>query len=124
MNEKIIISASSAYNAKYYINPEFTNLPKEILEKIQILVVTLAQKTGGIVQVGYTKTGDLFFEVTSEENDFSYDEINAKLEVNRAKDENQQLINGLLAYYKLFISEDGKELVKNMNPKDIENFKI
>ncbi len=124
MNERMVISAGNAYTEKYYVNPELTTLPKEVLDKIQILVVTLAQKTGGIVQLGYTEVGDLFFEVTADENDFNYDEINAQLEVKKAQEENEQLINGLIAYYKLFVSEEGKTIISNMKPEDLENFKI
>ncbi len=124
MIDKMVISAASAYNEKYFINPELTSLPKEILDQIQILVVTLAQKTGGIVQMGYTDQGDLFFETTHEEDDFDYDDINAKLEVKRVEENNKQLLNGLIAYYKLFISEEGKDIVKNLKEEDIENFKI
>ncbi len=124
MEEKMIISAASAYNEKYFISPKFTNLPKEVLDQIQILVVTLAQKTGGIVQMSYTNQGDLFFEATSEDGDFDYDEINAQLEIKRVEENNKQLLNGLIAYYKLFISEDGKDIIKNLKDEDIENFKL
>ncbi len=124
MEEKMIISAASAYNEKYFISPKFTNLPKEVLDQIQILVVTLAQKTGGIVQMGYTNQGDLFFEATSEDGDYDYDEINAQLEIKRVEENNKQLLNGLIAYYKLFISEDGKDIIKNLKEEDIENFKL
>lgn len=120
MNEEKIISVGNSYKSLYYINPRFTNLPKEVLNKIQIFVVTLSEKTKGIVKLSYTDDGSIALEVQGLEEDFGYDDINAQIEVGRAKEENKELIQGLISYYKIFVDTSAKELLKNMSVDDIE----
>ncbi len=122
--EKIVISAGNSYISKYYINPEFIKLPKEVQDKIQIMIVTLAEKTKGIATLSYTPEGDISFEVMGDSSDFDFDDINAQIELKRCEEENEELVKGLIAYYKLFISEEGKKIVENLKPEDIENLKF
>lgn len=122
--EDLIISVGNSYISKYYINPEFTKLPKEIQDKIQIMIVTLAEKTRGIVTLSYNDCGDIFLKVIGDSDDYDFDDINAQLELKRYEEYNKELLKGLIAYYKLFINEDGKELVKNLKPEDIDNLEF
>lgn len=42
-------------------------------------------------------------EVRNQEDDFSYDEINAKLEVARVEKEHAELFNSLTLWYRTFV---------------------
>ncbi|MFV0519627.1 MAG: DUF6145 family protein [Lachnospirales bacterium] len=119
--EKIVISAGNSYISKYYINPIFSHLPKTIQDKIQIATVSLAQKTKGIATISYTPEGDVSFEVIGENDDIDFDGINAQLELKRTEEDSKELVNGLIAYYKLFIDEQGKDIVKNLKQEDIDS---
>lgn len=97
------MSAASCYNKKYYFNPLLDKLPNKIKEDIKEISICIAEKIHGILAIGFYEDGSVYFEASKEENDFDYDDIGAKLEINRIEREEKELINSLSLWYKLFI---------------------
>ena len=81
MNEEIVLCAASAYEQKYYFNPEFDTLPESIKEELQIMCVLYTEDVGGVLMVVYDEEGNLELKVDHEENDFAFDEIGSVLKI-------------------------------------------
>ena len=101
---KDILSSASFYKQGYFYNDKMPILPESVKQELKIANVLLAEKIRGIDTIGFYKdTGDLFVEVRNQEDDFSYDEINAKLEVARVEKEHAELFNSLTLWYRTFV---------------------
>ena len=74
-NETVVLCGASAYEEKYYLNPQFSKLPEHIRQELQIMCVLYTQKVGGILMLEFTPEGHLEFKTEAKENDFFYDEI-------------------------------------------------
>ena len=70
----VILCAASAYEEKYYLNPDFNSLPVSVQEELQILCVLYTADVGGILTLHFDDYGNLLFHVTARENDLLFDE--------------------------------------------------
>lgn len=43
--DKVTLCGSNAYEKKYYLNPDFSGLPEQIKQELQIACVLLQQKS-------------------------------------------------------------------------------
>jgi len=101
---KIVLSAASCYNRKYYINPSMEkNLPPEIREELKALAASMAEKLHCIFTIGFYKNGSVYIETMYAEDDFDFDEIGAGLETERIKREKSQLFDSLSIWYKVIL---------------------
>ena len=53
MDEEMVLCAASAYERKFYLNPEFNSLPEEVKQELQIMCVLYTADVGGILMVVY-----------------------------------------------------------------------
>lgn len=100
-NGKVILCAANAYNCKYYLNEEFSDLPESIKEELQVMCVLYTEDVGGILQLFFDEDGCLQFETSSAENDFFYDEIGSVLKIKQYQAEKRELMEALETYYKI-----------------------
>ena len=108
----VILCVASAYEKKYYLNPAFARLPEGVKEELQILCVLYTSDVGGILTLQFDGTGNLLFHVTSEENDYFFDEIGSVLKVKQVQREKQELLEALELYYRaFFLKEDVSSLL-------------
>ena len=61
-NETVVLCGASAYEEKYYLNPQFSKLPEHIRQELQIMCVLYTQKVGGILMLEFTPEGHLEFK--------------------------------------------------------------
>jgi hypothetical protein len=103
------MSAASHYNRSYFFDPAFDGLPAEIKKDVRILTTVAAERTRGIVCVGF-QTADCrpFIESSKIETDENYDEIHARAIIDQTAEENEELLASLSKWYELFMTEDGK----------------
>ena len=90
MDEEMVLCAASAYERKFYLNPEFNSLPEEVKQELQIMCVLYTADVGGILMVVYDENGNLELKVYHKEDDFTFDEIGSVLkikEVQKTKEE-------------------------------------
>ena len=73
--EKVVLCGANSYEEKYYLNPDFDNLPDHIKDELKIMCVLYVHDVGGILTLVYEEDGSLCFEVTSEEGDPMFDDI-------------------------------------------------
>lgn len=105
--EKIILGAASRYNRKYYINPEMEKkLPSDVKEDLKAMCSSMAEKLHCIFTIGFYTNGNVYIETISEENDFDFDEIGAKLETEKIKREKAEFFNSLNLWYKIYFNKE------------------
>ncbi len=101
---KETLFASSCYNQKYYFNPKFSTLPATIQEELRGFIVPLSAKIHGIIEVGfYEDDGEIYIETSCEETDYRFDEIGAKLEVDKLLRVEKEFFGQIALWYKLVI---------------------
>ena len=102
MNEEIVLCAASAYEQKYYFNPEFDTLPESIKEELQIMCVLYTEDVGGVLMLVFDEEGDLELKVDHEENDFFFDEIGSVLKIRELQKTKQELFESLELFFRVF----------------------
>ena len=95
MDEEIVLCAASAYEQKFYINPEFDALPESIKEELQIMCVLYTEDVGGILMLVFDEDGNLELKVDHAENDFAFDEIGSVLKIKELQHTKRELFESL-----------------------------
>lgn len=109
--DKIVLCGANSYEEKYYLNPDFENLPDHIKDELKILCILYVNDVGGILTLVFDEDGSLQLEVTAEECDPMFDDIGSQLKIKQIQNdpEKQELLRQLELYYKIFflnMSED------------------
>ena len=100
--EEVVLCAASAYEQKYFLNPEFDALPEAIKQELQIMCVLYTEDIGGVFMVVYDEEGNLELRVDHEENDFSFDEIGSVLKIKQLQQTKTELFESLELFFKVF----------------------
>lgn len=98
----VVLCGANSYEEKYYLNPDFEQLPAGVKDELKIMCVLYVNDVGGILTLVYEEDGELCFEVTSEEFDPMFDEIGSRLKIKQLQREKQDLLEALQMYYKVF----------------------
>lgn len=107
MNEDFVLCAASAYEKKFYLNPEFDQLPESIKEELQIMCVLYTEDVGGILMLVFDEDGNLELKVDHEENDFAFDEIGSVLKIKQLQQTKRELFEALELFFKvLYLGEE------------------
>ena len=105
--EKLILCGASAYTQKYYLNPEFENLPEGVKEELNILCVLYTEDVGGTLTLFFDEAGCLQFETSFRESDLLYDEIGSVLKIKQIQREREELLESLEIFYRVvFLGEE------------------
>ena len=102
MDEEMVLCAASAYERKFYLNPEFNSLPEEVKQELQIMCVLYTADVGGILMVVYDENGNLELKVDHKEDDFTFDEIGSVLKIKELQKTKKELLEALELYYSTF----------------------
>ena len=101
-NEKMVLCASNAYEKKYYLNDQFSNLPERVKQELQIMCVLFTEEVGGILILQYEEDGTLQIVTEADEGDLLYDDIGCGLKVKQMQLDKRELLESLEMYYKVF----------------------
>lgn len=117
--DKIVLCGANSYEEKFYMNPDFDNLPQHIKDELKIMCVLYVHDVGGILTLVFEENGELEFEVTAAEGDPMFDEIGSRLKIKEIQtdEKKQELLTQLQLYYKVFF------LGKRSNDKDTDDRK-
>ena len=108
--EKVVLCGANSYEEKYYLNPDFDNLPDHIKDELKIMCVLYVHDVGGLLTLVYEEDGSLCFEVTSEEGDPMFDDIGSALKIKELQRTKEELLQSLQLYYRVFfMGEDLEE---------------
>ena len=102
-NEKMFLCASNAYEKKYYLNDQFSNLPERVKQELQIMCVLFTEEVGGILILQYEEDGTLQIVTEADEGDLLYDDIGCGLKVKQMQLDKRELLESLEMYYKVFV---------------------
>ena len=103
MEEEVVLCAASAYEQKFYLNPQFESLPEAVRQELQIMCVLYTEDVGGILLVVYDdEEGNLELKVEHEENDFAFDEIGSVLKIKQLQQTKRELFESLETFYRVF----------------------
>ena len=72
---KVVLCGANSYEEKYYLNPDFEQLPDDVKNELKIMCVLYVHDVGGILTLVFEEDGELCFEVSTEEFDPMFDEI-------------------------------------------------
>lgn len=106
MEEERILCAASAYEKKYYLNPEFEGLPESIQEELQIMCVLHTEDVGGILMLVYNEDGELEIRVSNQKDDIAFDEIGSGLKIKELQRTKTELFEALQLYYRVFFLKE------------------
>ena len=104
-----MLCAANGYNKKFYLNDNFSELPENIKDELQIMCVLYTEDVGGILELVYNEDGELEFRTSCEENDFFYDEIGSVLKIKQYRSQKMDLLEALETYYKVRFLGQGME---------------
>ena len=107
MEEEVVLCAASAYEQKFYLNPQFESLPEAVRQELQIMCVLYTEDVGGILLVVYDEEGNLELKVEHEENDFAFDEIGSVLKIKQFRNEKRELLEAVETYYRVMFLGEG-----------------
>ena len=111
MDEEMVLCAASAYERKFYLNPEFNSLPEEVKQELQIMCVLYTADVGGILMGVYDENGNLELKVDHKEDDFTFDEIGSVLKIKELQKTKEELFESLEMFYKVFyLGEDSDDI--------------
>ena len=110
--EKVVLCGASAYEQKFYFNPDFQALPDQIKQELQIMCVLFTEDVGGILTLEFTESGELEFRTEALESDAFFDFIGSALKIKQIQREKRELLESLELYYRIFFLgeeiEDGE----------------
>ena len=95
-NEKMVLCGANAYDKKYYLNEQFSNLPEQIKQELQIMCVLFTEEVGGILVLEYDEEGNLQIITEADEGDCG-------LKIRQMQMEKRDLLESLEMYYKVFV---------------------
>lgn len=118
MDEEIVLCAASAYEQKFYMNPEFESLPESVRQELQIMCVLYTEDVGGILMVVFDENGNLELQVDHEENDFAFDEIGSVLKIKELQQKKRELFESLELFFRVFYLGEEIETDEFRDPEE------
>lgn len=117
-NDKVVLCGANSYEEKYYLNPDFDQLPDRIKDELKILCVLYVNDVGGILTLVFEENGELCFEVSSKDFDPTFDDIGSHLKIKEIQRTKQDLLESLQLYYKIFFM--GEDDLEELEEKEKE----
>lgn len=107
--DKVVLCGASAYEQKYYFNQDFSALPQQIKDELQIMCVMYTEEIGGILTLEFDEEGNLQFQVEALEADAMFDDIGSVLRIKELRKTKKELLESLELYYRVFFLGEGME---------------
>ncbi len=100
-DNRLVLCGASKYTKKFYINPEFENLPDPIKRELKIMCVLFTEDIGGALELLFSEEGDVEIRTITNEDDYSYDDIGSEYKIRQMRKEKQELFQSLKLYYRV-----------------------
>jgi hypothetical protein len=101
-DDRVVLCAASAYEKKFYLNPDFDRLPEDIKNELKIMCVLFTEEAGGILSLEYDEEGSLTFKTEADENDLLYDDIACGMLIKKLQYEKRDLLESMEMFYRVF----------------------
>ena len=106
MAENVVLCGANSYVEKYYFNEDFSKLPEQVKEELQIMCVMFTEDVGGVLTLEFTPEGELEFKVQADDKDYLFDEIGSGLKIRQYQREKKELLESLELYYRVVFLGD------------------
>lgn len=107
--DRVVLCASSSYEKKFWFNEDFTTLPEQVKQELNIMCVLFTEDVGGILSIEFDDNGTLLFKVDVAETDYYFDEIGSALKIKDLQKSKRELLEAIETYYKVFfLKETGR----------------
>ena len=100
--QDVVLCSASRYTRKFYLNPDFQNLPDEVQKELKVMCVLFTEDVGGIILLMFDENGNLRIVTDAEEDDILFDEIGCDLKVRQLQKTKIELFEQLEEYYNTF----------------------
>ncbi|HBE10411.1 MAG TPA: hypothetical protein DCY81_07750 [Lachnospiraceae bacterium] len=100
--QDVVLCSASRYTRKFYLNPDFQNLPDEVQKELKVMCVLFTEDVGGIILLMFDENGNLRIVTDAEEDDILFDEIGCDLKVRQLQKTKRELFEQLEEYYNTF----------------------
>ncbi len=100
-NSDVVLCGANSYEQKYYFNPDFNKLPKDVKDELKIMCVSFTEEAGGIIIMKFDSFGNLKFEIRTDDADYMFDNIEAELKISKFQREKEKLLAGIELYYRV-----------------------
>lgn len=107
-NEKMVLCGANSYEKKFYLSEQFSNLPEQIKQELQIMCVMFTEEVGGILVLEFDEDGNLNLITDADESDLLYDEIGSGLKIKQLQLEKRELLESLELYYRVLVLGEGR----------------
>ena len=98
---QVPIIVSNSYIKKYYLDERLNVLPKEVKDALKILFVKLTEEVGGIAKVIFdNNTYEIYTEITKNDDDMLFDEINATYKLSKLEKDNEKIFADIATFCK------------------------
>ncbi|HIU02334.1 MAG TPA: hypothetical protein IAB63_03665 [Candidatus Onthocola gallistercoris] len=104
--ENVVLCGASAYEEKFYLNPDFNLLPESIKQELKIICVLFTVDVGGVLTLEFDEEGRLQLKVDVREDDLLFDEIGSALKIKQLQNERKELFESLEMFYRVFFLEE------------------
>lgn len=99
------IIVSNSYIKKFYLDSRLDKLPKEVKDTLKIIFVKLTEEIGGVVEAIFDdKINDITLKAYKNDDDFSYDEINANYKLGKFEKKYEELFLDIAKFCKFKFS--------------------
>ena len=105
----MVLCGANSYTQKYYLGEQFSMLPEQVKDELQIMCVLYVEDIGGVLTLEYDEEGSLDFRVEAEETDYLFDDIGSVLKIKQLRQQKQELLEALELFYRTFFMEGGKD---------------
>lgn len=104
--QRMVLCGANSYNQKYYFNREFSGLPEQVKQELNILCVLFTEEVGGTLTLEFLEDGTLTLNVSHEDGDYLFDEIESELRIREIQREHVELMQALEQYFQVvFLGE-------------------
>ena len=100
--ERVVLCGANSYEEKYYFNEDFGALPENVKNELKILCVLFTSEVGGVLTLEFEEDGTLCFQVSSQEDDFFFDDIGSELKIRQLQKVKAEFLQALELFYRVF----------------------
>ncbi len=95
----VVLCAANSYNQKFFMNPEYNNLPEDVLKELKIISVEYTEEIGGIFLMEFNADNKLVLKSMHEDGDVMFDEDNSRKKIDSIAEKYEALFTKLETYY-------------------------
>ena len=99
MREDVVLCAANAYHQKYYLNPEYGNLPEDVQKELKLIAVDYVEEIGGVFLMSFNAEQKLVLKSMHEEDDLRFDDAKAQKKIGELATRYEALFTKLETYY-------------------------